>query len=133
MNVTFDNNVLLSAFLWDGSVSQKLMFELIRRGDVKFYVSEDILNEFREVLKRDFSYADGEIEELVKSVKLVFEVISAKVKKNIVKADPDDDIVIACALKSKSSYIITYDDVLLKMKSYKNIVIITPEAARASI
>ena len=64
MNVTFDNNVLLSAFLWDGSVSQKLMFELIRRGDVKFYVSEDILNEFREVLKRDFSYADGEIEEL---------------------------------------------------------------------
>ncbi|MBN2422959.1 PIN domain-containing protein [Candidatus Woesearchaeota archaeon] len=54
MNITFDNNVLLSAILWDGSVSQKLMYDLIRRGDVKLFVSEDIINEFKRVLKRDF-------------------------------------------------------------------------------
>ena len=133
MNVTFDNNVLLPAILWDGSVSQKLMFDLIRRGDVKLFISEDILNEFRRVLKRDFSYSNDEIANLVSIVRLVFDIIQAEVKKHIVESDPDDDIVIACALESKSSYIITYDPDLKDMKSYNNIKIITPEAARASI
>ena len=38
MVVTFDTNVLLSATLWDGSVSQKLLFALIRQ-EVKIYSS----------------------------------------------------------------------------------------------
>ena len=133
MNITFDNNVLLSAILWDGSVSQKLLFDLIRRGDVELFVSQDILNEFRRVLKRDFSYEEQEIKPLVTLVKQVFKVVDAPVEVHVVEADPDDDIVIACAIKSKSEYIITYNDHLTDLKSYNNVKIITPEAARASI
>ncbi len=29
--VTFDTNVLLSATLWDGSVAQKLLFDMIKQ------------------------------------------------------------------------------------------------------
>ncbi len=42
--VTFDTNVLLSATLWDGSVSQKVLLEYIQR-DVKIYSSPEILAE----------------------------------------------------------------------------------------
>lgn len=42
MAVTFDTNALLSATLWDGSVAQKLLFDLIRQ-NVKIYSSADII------------------------------------------------------------------------------------------
>jgi predicted nucleic acid-binding protein len=53
MVVTFDTNALLSATLWDGSVAQKLLYDLIRQ-NVKIYSSMEILNEYQKVLKRDF-------------------------------------------------------------------------------
>jgi len=50
MVVTFDTNVLLSATLWDGSVAQKLLFDLIRRG-IKIYSTTEIISEYQEILK----------------------------------------------------------------------------------
>ncbi|MBI5389261.1 hypothetical protein HZB01_02675 [Candidatus Woesearchaeota archaeon] len=48
----------------------------------------------------------------------------------VVKEDPDDDMIIACAVASKSQFIITYDKHLLKLKEHKGIKIIKPEEAR---
>lgn len=58
-------------------------------------------------------------------------LVESKEKVNVVKEDPDDNIIIECALVSKSKYIITYDKHLLKIKDYKGIRIIRPEEARA--
>ena len=43
MNVVFDTNVLISSTIYDGSVSQKLLFKLIRSGAV-IYSSTPILD-----------------------------------------------------------------------------------------
>jgi len=48
MAVTFDTNVLLSATLWDGSVAQKLLFDLIRQ-EIKIYSTFEILSEYQEI------------------------------------------------------------------------------------
>ncbi|MFH0876531.1 MAG: putative toxin-antitoxin system toxin component, PIN family [archaeon] len=133
MNVTFDNNVLLSSTLWDGSVSQKLLFDLIRRGDIKICVSNEILDDYKKVLKRDFEYAEGEVATILKTVYSFVTIIEVKEKIQIVFDDSDDDAIISCAVASESKYVITYDEHLLKIKQYKEIRIITPEAARAII
>ncbi len=49
MGLTFDTNVLLSATLWDGSVAQKLLFDLIRQ-DVRIYSTPEILSEYQTIL-----------------------------------------------------------------------------------
>ena len=130
MVVTFDTNVLLSATLWDGSVAQKLLHDLIMQ-NVKIYSSLEILNEYQKVLKRDFDFSDEGVAEIMEKVLAFVTLVKPSMKVNVVKEDADDNIIIECALESNSRYIITYDPHLLKLKEYKDIQIIRPEIARA--
>ena len=42
----------------------------------------------------------------------------------VVKADPDDDRILECAVEAASEFIISHDNHLLKLKSYEGIEII---------
>ena len=130
ITVTFDTNVLLSATLWDGSVAQKLLFDLIKQ-NVTVYSTVEILSEYQKILKRDFDFSDKEISELLEKVLLFVTLVNPKIKLQVVKEDPDDNIILECALESHSIYVITYDKHLLNLKEYQNIKIIRPEEARA--
>ena len=130
MAVTFDTNVLLSATLWDGSVAQKLLFDLIRQ-NVKIYSSTAILSEYQEILKRDFGFLDEDIVEIMEKILVFVTLVNPTMTVNIVKEDFDDNKIIECALESDSKYILTYDQHLLNLKEYQGIRIIRPEEARA--
>ena len=130
MAVTFDTNVLLSATLWDGSVAQKLLFDLIRQG-IKIYSTTEIISEYQEILKRDFDFSDAEVSEIMEKVLAFVTLVSPQTKIKAVKNDPDDDVIIECAFESESKYIITYDKHLLNLKEFRGIRIIRPEEARA--
>ena len=130
MAVTFDTNVLLSATLWDGSVAQKLLFDLIRQ-NVKIYSSTAILSEYQEILKRDFGFLDEDIVEIMEKILVFVTLVNPTMTVNIVKEDFDDNKIIECALESDSKYILTYDKHLLNLKEYQGIRIIRPEEARA--
>lgn len=130
MVVTFDTNVLLSSTLWDGSVAQKLLIDLIRASRT-IYSSPDILAEYTGILKRDFDYSEEEIAKIMEKVLSFVTIVIPLEEFKVVKYDPDDDKVIACAVESKSEYIITYDQHLLHLKEYQGIRIIKPEEARA--
>jgi putative PIN family toxin of toxin-antitoxin system len=129
MAVTFDTNVLLSATLWDGSVSQKLLFKLIEK-NVKIYSSLEILAEYQKVIKRDFDYSDEEVSEIMAKVLSFVSLVTPTIKVEVVKDDPADNKIIECAIASSSEYIITYDKKhLLKIGEYRGVKIITPEKA----
>ena len=130
MVVTFDTNVLLSATVWDGSVAQKLLFDLIRQG-IKIYSTTEILSEYQEILKRDFDFSGAEVSEILEKVLAFVTLVNPQIKIKVVKNDPDDDKIIECALESESKYIITYDKHLLNLKEFRGIRIIRPEEARA--
>jgi len=132
MSVTFDTNVLLSATLWDGSVAQKLLFELIKK-EIKIYSTPSIISEYQRVLKRDFDFSEKEIAEILEKVLSFVIMVNPNLKVELVKDDPDDNKIIECALESKSEYLLTYDQHLLKLKEIQGIRIITPEEARTII
>ena len=127
MNVVFDTNILISATLWDISVSQKLLLKLIEL-KINIFSSTEILDEFKKVLKRDFDiYTNKELEDIMKKVISFLILIEPKDKIDIVKEDHDDNKIIECAIASNSAYIITYDKHLLKLDKFRNIKIIKPE------
>lgn len=128
MGVTFDTNALLSSTLWDGSVAQKLLFCLIRK-EIGLFTSPVILIEYQKVLKRDFGYSDEEITQIIGKILSAFKMVVPKERLVVVKDDPDDNKVIECAIESKSKYIITYDQHLLKIGEHNEIKIIKPEEA----
>jgi len=46
----------------------------------------------------------------------------------VVHEDPDDDIIVACAIEAGADYIISSDHHLLNLKHYREIQIVTPGA-----
>lgn len=128
MKITVDTNFLVSAIQWDYSVSHKLLMKLLEK-EVKIFTTKDILEEFSEILERDFRYASEEISNILGKVRAFITLIETTSNVDIVKDDLDDNKIIACAVDSLSEYVISYDKHLLKLQKYEGIRIITPEEA----
>lgn len=54
-------------------------------------------------------------------------LIELKIKPTIIKEDPTDNIILACALTSNSKVILSYDRHLLKLKEFLGIKIMSPD------
>ncbi len=126
MKIVLDTNFLVSATQWDYSVSHKLLEKLIRN-NVDMFITKEILEEFAEVLKRDFLYSEEETSNLIEIIIQLFIIVNPSKKIDIVKDDPDDNKILECALESGAEYIISYDKHLLRLKEYLGIKILTPE------
>ena len=126
MKITADTNFLISATQWDNSVSHKILIKLIK-ADAKIFITKEILEEFSEVLQRDFKFNEKEINKIIEKVLGFAVIFETKSKFDVVKEDPDDNKVLECAFDSGSEYIISYDTHLLKIKEFRNIKIIKPE------
>lgn len=126
MKVAVDTNFLISSTQWDYSSAHKLLIKLIQ-ANAEIFVTKEIIEEFSEVLERDFKYNSNEIQEIINTVMQFATIIDPKHKVQVVKEDPDDDKVIECAVESHSELIITYDKHLLNLKQYNEIKILKPE------
>lgn len=126
MKVVLDTNILLSAFLWDYSVSNKLLFALL---DLKseIYTSQEIMLEFQRVLIRDFAFSDERAIDGMKRIFTFAKIVTPSIKVSVIKDDPTDDRIIECAIASNSEYIVSYNNHLLKIKEYGGIKILRPE------
>ena len=124
--ITFDTNILISSTLWKNSVSRKLLNKLILESR-EIFISEDILEEYSKVLKRDFNLSREEVEEKIELVLSFCNLVSPSVHIEEIKNDPTDDRVLECAIESDSEYIISYDKHLLNLKEFRSIKIVSPE------
>ena len=126
MKIVVDTNFLVSATQWDYSVSHKLLLKLIKNNDIIFSTKE-ILDEFAEVLERDFLYNQEEIKNVLEKALQFLTIVTPSQRVDVVKEDADDNKIIECALEGKADYIISYDKHLLNLKEYKGIKIVRPE------
>ena len=126
MRVTLDTNVFISATQWESSVAHKLLIKMIEK-DFEVFTTQEILEEFAKVLKRDFKYEDEEVSNIIIKIMFFTNIIEPSVDLDVVLEDPDDNKIIECAIESESDYIVSYDKHLLKIKEYKSIKILTPE------
>ena len=129
MKVVFDTNVLISLTIFDKSEAQKLLFKLIQL-EIPIFSSTQILEEYQNVLKRDFKYSDEETANITKKMLSFLTLVESNQKINLIEEDPDDNKIIECAVASNSDFIATYDPHLIKIKKYCEIRIITPTDMR---
>ncbi len=129
MKVVFDTNVLISSTIFDKSEAQKLLFKLIQL-EIPIFSSTQILEEYQNVLKRDFKYSDEETANITKKMLSFLTLVESNQKINLIEEDPDDNKIIECAVASNSDFIATYDPHLIKIKKYCEIRIITPTDMR---
>ena len=132
--VVLDTTVLISAFLRPrpGGASYDLL-RLADAGAFEFYLSDEILEETAGVLLRPgrrrekYVYTDDQVVEYCHDLGWIATVVDEAPVVRIVR-DPEDDMIIGCALAARADYLASRDSDLLSLGSHEGISIVAPEA-----
>jgi putative PIN family toxin of toxin-antitoxin system len=121
----FDTNVLFSALGWKGRPFQCL--ELARTGRVEGVTCRELLDELADKLQTKASLSAELTVETIADLLTCLRVVPISGQVKAVAADPDDDVVLDCALAAAATHVVTGDRRhLLPMGSFRGIAIVTP-------
>lgn len=125
LGVVFDTNVYLAAAFNPKGYAHNWLRRAISGVELKLYISDDIFRELDRKLKEK-----GISHEISVALQELINEATTRVypreKINAVDVDPDDNIVLECAIEAKAQLIISADPDLYKLKNFRNIVIRHP-------
>jgi putative PIN family toxin of toxin-antitoxin system len=117
VTIVADTNVIVSALFWEGNESK--IVHLVEEGKIKLLASFALLDELKNVLMYErFGLNEKEIDDNVKYILTISEIISSKRRLRVISEDPADDRVLECALAGKVAYIVSGDKHLLQLKKF---------------
>ena len=119
MKVVLDTNLLISGSFWSGAPYGLL--EAIDNGIIEALISKDILDEYEEIVKREEILDKVDVFQqarvaTVRKIIMKFTSLEPQIKLSIVKDDPDDNKFIEAAVEGDAAYIVTRDNLLLKVR-----------------
>ena len=134
LRAVFDTNILVSALLTytSGGVSIELL-RFASLGRFTLLVSDDILAETAGTLRtsarlrRRCGYPDRIVTSHLRDIGRLAEIVPAPPSLGRIVRDPDDDMIVACAVAGRANYLVSRDQDILALGSYRSIRIIAPE------
>jgi putative PIN family toxin of toxin-antitoxin system len=130
--VVLDSTILVSAFLAERGLSAELL-RFAREGAFILCLSPAILAETEQVLlqrkhiRTRYEYKDQAVYDYIRGLRSLARLSVDPPAIKPVTRDPEDDMVIACAVMSRAEYLVTRDKDLLSLGSHERIRIMTPE------
>ncbi len=130
--VTSDTNTLVSGVITPRGAAARLI-QLWQEEQIQLVLCNEIVTELVDVLGR------AHIQERYRAINAVTIAASAMALRDYaiivpvpqppaaVSRDPEDDVILACALVGGADYIVTRDQDLLALGEYQGIRILTPE------
>lgn len=126
MKVVFDTNIYISAAI--KSPLAEDILELAAKTDIiTLIVSEEILSELREKLISKFARSETVVDIFINRIRKIAEIVEPKESVDVIKRDPEDNKILECALAGNADLIVTADQDLIKLKTFKGIGIIHPK------
>jgi putative PIN family toxin of toxin-antitoxin system len=121
----FDSGVWISAFQFGGLPLIALQTAFINH---KIVACDAILSEIRKALRRKFGWPSERLEEALADY--LDDLILVTLPRNLTRVcrDPNDDMILQCAVEAGADLIVSGDKDLLVLKEYKSIRILTPRA-----
>ncbi len=124
-HIVLDTNVLISALLFGGP--PRAILEMILAGSVDCSLSLPILEELRGVLHRPkFGLSSEQAMAVVEELSALCAIVAPSEQISAIRADPDDDRILECALEARAGIIISGDAHLLDLGVYEGIHIMKP-------
>lgn len=112
-------NVWISAFRFKGKPLELILKAL--EGEVEIFISQGIIDETLRVLPEKSGASDDELKRALEVTNGAATKVEPKVILDVVKDDPDDNKIVACAVSAGAQAIITADYDLLRMGVYDSI------------
>lgn len=125
MNLLLDTNILVAALVARG-VCADLLEHCVREHVV--VTSESLLDELHDVLTRKFRQSEADARSAARLFRETFTLVTPNVLDPPVCRDRDDDIVLATALAGDCAAVITGDQDLLILDSFRGIRVLAPSA-----
>ncbi|MBI5219739.1 MAG: putative toxin-antitoxin system toxin component, PIN family [Bacteroidia bacterium] len=123
MNIVFDTNVLVSAFVF-GGLSGKALEYCIENDEI--YISQWVISELSDVLRNKFQIEEAEVKNIVTIISAEFNLIAPFTPMPLICRDKDDNNILQLAESSNAHFIITGDKDLLVLEKFKQTGIIKP-------
>ena len=130
LKAVLDTNVLISALLSSDGIPNQLLRQA--KLTYQLFISREILEEVRDVLlkpkiQRKMSLTEDKILAFLSTIQRVAIVVENPFPLPIIiEDDPDDNVILACALKAKVDYLVSGDIHLKRIGSYKGISMVSP-------
>ena len=80
---------------------------LARTGAVESVTCQPILDEYVEKLVDKFGFAPKRAQQAAQEVRDISELVTVPGQLVVVAADPDDDVIVECALTGRAEYVVT--------------------------
>ncbi len=128
--VVLDTNIWVSALLVKvGKPAQIINAAYARL--IVLLTSEDILAETEHTLHlpritKRYNLTASTIHTFLTNARNISTVVTVRTTLDVVKDDPEDNKILACAVDGKASYLVTGDPDLLAIGEYKGVRILTP-------
>ena len=122
--VVADTNTIISGLLWNGA--PRYVLDYARADKIVLFTSKALLAELETVLQREKFLSRLELagttpRELLIGYASLAVIVEPDEIKQIIIADPDDNEVLACAVKAKAEIIVSGDGHLLELSEYQGI------------
>lgn len=132
MRLVIDTNVLVSAFLWQGTPGR--LIELATENEIALFTSRVLIDELaatlgKTKLARSVLATGLTADKMLRNYRRLATVVPTRRLVQQVSRDIDDDAVLACALGAGADLIVSGDDDLLVLKQFHGIPVMTPAGA----
>lgn len=124
IKVVLDSNVYISAILFGGKAEK--IRNLTKEGALEVFVSEAILVEIGDVLKKKFRWQNWQIVQVIDDIREFSTLVFPQKIVRVIKEDEADNRIVECALEGKVKYIVSGDKHLLSLKEHQEIMILSP-------
>lgn len=133
MRLVLDTNVVIAGLLWYGT-PRWLLDRAIDDEAIELYSSPALIDELGNTLgypkfAQRIARSETSVETLVAQYRALLILVSPIHAPRVVARDPDDDEVLALAFAAQVDLIVSGDDDLLALKTFRGIPIVTPAEA----
>ncbi len=123
--VVVDTNVFVSGLRIVNSKPARLI-DYWRNGQIDIVVSEEIVEEYLDVLSRPrLKIALQDVREVVRYLYMRVEIVKPKRTFKVIIEDPSDNKFLECAVEGRAEYIISGGNHLLNLKEFEGVKIMS--------
>ena len=126
IRAVLDTNTIISGIGWSGP--PRGVLDAAIDGKFVLLTSPDLLDEVRHVLSypRLRTVPQIRVQEVLALLPIVAHMVDPEERLSVIRRDPADNRVLECAVAGKASHIVSGDDHLLGLKSFRGIRVVTP-------
>lgn len=119
MRAVFGTNIFISAFAIPGGRAETAILKALE-GDVHPVISRDIIHEVLDVLARKFDRNPEELARAAVYLSELAEVVTPRRRLKVLHDEPDNRII-ECAVAGKAAAVVTGDQAMLCLSTYRGI------------